>query len=244
MVGNNQSMARVGNVVTRVNLLLFSLNLAWIATCYLMTWTGLFDVLPLRGEVPVIFGRGIWMPNGAYVLRQVVYSFVFSGPVFLSLLLLARVSSISSHLRAMAGPVAITGFPLYYLFVRYRFNPAFILYPGHCLELTLETLVVLTCGVLYYLRRWPIPSAVSLVILLGHFILWAWVTGNHANPFVLRHTILPEYRMSTLGVAFRVCVMMIYFNGFPAIGFLSASAAALDLKLSSQQAGSAEVVAV
>jgi len=143
-----------------------------------------------------------------------------------------------------AGPVAITGFPLYYLFGRYRFNPAFILYPGHCLELTLETLVVLTCGVLYYLRRWPIPSAVSLVILLGHFILWAWVTGNHANPFVLRHTILPEYRMSTLGVAFRVCVMMIYFNGFPAIGFLSASAAALDLKLSSQQAGSAEVVAV
>jgi hypothetical protein len=135
----------------------------------------------------------------------------------------------------MGGAVAITGFPLYALFEDYRFKSAFILYPGHCLELTLETMIVLTCGVLYYLRRWPVPPAVSFVILLGHFILWAWVTGKHANPLALAGTILPEYRMSTLGVAFRVCVMMIFFNGFPALGFLSASAAALDLKLSSQQ---------
>ena len=239
MSGKTEPTPWGARLVRRADLFLFSLNLAWMSTWYLLDWTSICRVLPLRGDVDEVFHWHFWMPEPGFVLRQVVYSFALCIPFALVLFLLARVSLAGAYLRVIAGAFAITGFPFYALCVGGPFSGRFILYPGYELELTFEAVAVLVCAVLYYLRRWPVPTAASLLLLLLHFNLWAWLTGNHVGPFALIGAFPAWFKMSALQIGLRVCIIMMYHNGFPVIGFLSTLGSSLDLKLSSDRASRA-----
>jgi len=89
-------------VARLANIILFSLNLAWITTWYVVCHTtfGLSDV-------DTVFHWHFWMPEPGWVARQVVYSFVLCIPFSLVFFLLAHVSGVGRFLRAVTGPFAI-----------------------------------------------------------------------------------------------------------------------------------------
>ena len=214
------------------NIFLFSLNLAWIATWYLLEDTVLGRELPLWGDEVRVFNWRIWMPEPGEGLRLVVYWFALCVPLSLVLLWLARVSLAGAYLRAIAGAFALTGFP----FLALKFNNQFLQprYLGHTTWLILEVMAVLALGVLYYLRR-SRPSVIAIIILLlAHFGFWARVTGKYAPPMALVRAFPAWCHMPALEMIPRVCIMMIYHNAFPVIGFLSAFSSAVDLKLASR----------
>jgi hypothetical protein len=193
-------------------------------------------------DVDTVFHSHFWMPEPGWVTRQVVYSFVLCIPFSLVLFLLARLCPVDWYLRAIAGAFAITAFPFHAFysdqFAHYSEYVELPLAFGVMvfLALALEPVALLVCAVLCYVRRWRIPIALSALALLLHFSLWAWVTGNYAGPFALVGRFGPWITLSTLQIGLRVCIMMMYHNGFPAIGFLSALSSGLDLKLSSGRA--------
>jgi hypothetical protein len=192
---------------------------------YVFQRTSLFNNWPLQGDVPVVFHWHFWMPEPGAVLRQVAYSFALCIPLFIVLFLLARLSVANAYLRALAGGFAISGFPLFALgFSGHHFGP-------QVAWLLLETMAVLACGALYYMRRWPLPGALGVALLLLHFGLWAWATGYHASPLMMIGR-YPSWRgFSAIQAGLGVCIMMMYHNGFPVIGFVSALCSGLDIKL-------------
>jgi hypothetical protein len=79
--------------------------------------------------------------------------------------------------------------------------------------LVFEMLLVLLCGGLYHLRKWPIPESVSLILLLLHFGLWAWVSGCWVSP-------IQEVRVYGIG-GLGIWISTAFYFGFPVLGFLS-----------------------
>jgi hypothetical protein len=178
------------------------------------------------------------MPEPTVELGQVVWSFALAIPIFLVLLLLARVARAHLFLRVLPGAFAIVGYPLFAL----RLNA--ILFgspriPGHEFWLILETVAVLACGVLYYLRRWPFPPAAGVLLLLAHFSLWGWVNEDYGSLFALISQYPSEWRLPAVEVVLGICICMLSRYGFPAIGFLSALSSGLHFKLSSDWASHA-----
>jgi len=242
MGGVGGSAPWVGKVVRRANLFLFSLNLAWMTTWYLLQRTSLCNGWPLQGDVVRISHSYFWMPEPGVVVRQAAYSFVLCVPFVFVLFVLARFPRVSAFLRAAAGAFALTGFPILALWFCSEFlNLAHWL--DHIVWLIPETVAVLACGTLFYLRKWPLPGVVNIALLLAHFSLWAWLTGQYTPPFAFINAFPPELRRSVLEVGFRLCIMTMYHDGFPVIGFLSALIAAMDLKLAGSRATKATMPA-
>jgi hypothetical protein len=232
MSGMTGPGSRVARLVPWANMCLFSLNLAWMTIWY----EGGFHFSWPHPHWPVrILYWPFWMPEPPVVLGHVVWSFALSIPIFLVLLLLARVARAHLFLRAFPGAFAIVGYPFFAL----RLNGIIFhspRIPGHEFWLILETVAVLACGVLYYLRRWPLPSATGVLLLLAHFSFWGWMTESYCNLFDRISAYPPEWRLPPLEVVLGVCIIMLFHYGFPAIGFLSALSSGLYLKLSSDRA--------
>lgn len=230
MTGVTEATPWVARFVHSANLYLFSLNLAWMTTLY----KG--DGLWIRGEywphhqLPRFLYLQTWMPDPPVVFFLLACAFALSIPTFLTLLLMARASLARTCLGAFAGAFAIVGYPFFALrLTNYLWDVTRI--PGHEFRLLLEAVAVLGCGVLYYLRRWRLPTRVSVLLLLVHFSLWAWATNCYASPFTAME-VYPQ-RMPWLVKGLGICFSMMFHYSFPVIGFLSALSSGLELKLSS-----------
>jgi hypothetical protein len=225
----------MAKLVRRANIILFSLNVAWMTTLYVLLHTNISLGV---GEVFTVFHWRFWMPEPGWVVGQVVYSLLLCIPFSLFFFLLARLSRAGRYLPAIAGTVAIAALPFYALHVggsafSLRDENLALAFPSPVfLVLALEALAVLVCALVCYVRRWRVPIALSTLVLLLHFGLWAWASGNYASPLSLLRQFRPYITLSPLQKALRVCIMMLYHNGFPAIGFLSCLASVVDLKLS------------
>lgn len=219
--------SRTAKLVGWAQLSFFSLNVAWIAVwCQplkLYFWEHAHWMLLYKDwRLPLA------MPQGPGVLIQVMLSFVLSVPLFLVLLLLVRVTAVEGFLRAFAGAFAVVAFPFYVLYVSYAFSWGYPPYPSvaeHARLLFVETLVILACGVLYYLRIRTISWAVSLLVLLLHFCLWAWKAGTYTFASWDDYSSYPLMPIPIL-------IGYAHFYGFPVIGFLSALSSVIYLKLS------------
>jgi len=230
-----------------VQLFLFSLNLAWIAVWYeLYRKLGFFLGFWLDADWPVRYlgwRVPLWMPESPWVLHQVVLSFIFCIPVLLGFLFLARLSAANVLLRAFAGAFAIAAYPLFALsFPEFFACRSGI--KGNETLLSIETVLVLVWGVLYYLRKCSLSWAVAVPLLLSHFSLWAWKAGDYtsilriidAYPHGFIHN--PHYWSGWLVIleGFGISVSMLFYYGFPVIGFLSALSSGWYLKLASDRA--------
>ncbi len=162
--------------------LLFSMNCAWM-----MVWVNRQRerpwIFPWTEQVPFLLRwyRHIHLIEPTSVLEQVVWSILAGVVIWIVLRLLARFILTRIVLRDFAGPFALAGFPFFALcFSGAFFNPPRI--STHGTLLLLETVAVLICGILYSLRKWPLPVPLNIFFLFLHFGLWAWVTGNYIDP--------------------------------------------------------------
>jgi len=94
--------------------------------------------------------------------------------------------------------------------------------------------------VLFLLARVSLAGA-HLRVIAGAFAItgfpfYALCVGG---PFALIGAFPAWFKMSALQIGLRVCIIMMYHNGFPVIGFLSTLGSGLDLKLSSDRASRA-----
>jgi hypothetical protein len=217
------------------SLFLFSLNLAWMTTFYNGGWVWIGEDYWPRFERRFLFWQ-IWMPDPQGILSTLGYALALSIPIFLILLLMARASLARTCLRAFAGAFAIVGYPFFALrLTDYFWNVTHI--AGHEFGLLLETVAVLGCGVLYYLRRWPLSTGVSALLLLVHFSLWAWVTHCYASPFTESALYRHHWNVvARIEIWLGICFSMMLHYSFPVIGFLSALSSGVDLKLASGRA--------
>jgi len=146
------------------------------------------------------------------VLVQDVWSLVLSLVIFLILRLLARFSVTGTLLRTVGGAFVIIGFAFFALrFPVYFFDPSRISFGGFWFPL--EAMVALIVGILYYLRKWPLPAWIGLLLLFLHFGLWAWVTGCWVSP----PQEIRAYGLGSLGI----WISAAFYWGFPVIGFFS-----------------------
>ena len=218
------------------NLYLFSLNLAWMTTAYrgvaLLT---LSDSWAPTSRLLEFLSREIRMSAPPIALFTVVCAYVLSLPIFLILLLMARALLTRTGSGALAGAFAIVGYPFFALTLTgYLYDEPKNIH-AHEFGLLLETVAVLAGGVLYYLRRWPLSTSLSLLLLLVHFGLWAWVTNSYANPHTILILSYPYSWKVVPGIRIwlAISLSMMLHCGFPVIGFLSALSSGLDIRLSS-----------
>lgn len=150
------------------------------------------------------------------VVMQALWSFLLATLIFLVLRILARFSPTSGFLSALAGLIALVGFPLVALRFPALFNqpePLLDRFAVGFLWLYCEVALSLICGLLYYLRKWPLPAIPTILLLILHFSFWAWLTGEHVN-------LVAEARSyGSVRPAFWIAV--IFYWGFPVFGFLS-----------------------
>jgi hypothetical protein len=84
------------------------------------------------------------------------------------------------------------------------------------LWLILELILALIAGFLYATQKWRLPSPAGILALLAHFCFWSWLTGMYASP----SSVVRGYDFQMLPA----CTMLIFFWGFPTLGFLSSVA--------------------
>jgi len=222
------------------NIYLFSLNLAWMTTTYNAASWDMTHHQPLSDRrllsLWFLYQR-IEIPAPPIAFFMLAWAFALSLPVFLILFLMARTSLARNCLRAFAGAFAIVGYPFFALFsTDWVFGSLRI--PRSELGLFLEAVAVLAFGVLYYLRRWPFSTRASVLLLLVHFGLWAWVTRCCGNPYTeLQYSdfFWREGGRVVTGIKIWLAISLssMFLYSFPGIGFLSALSSGLDIRLSS-----------
>lgn len=228
---------RVAKLVGWATRALLALDLSWMMIWRERTfsppWFSRFCWPYAHWPVRLLFWW-FWMPEPPTVLGQVALSFLLSIPIFLFLLLLMRVSLTRVFLGFFTAIFAIAGYPFFAL----RF-PDYFMYPqritGYGPLLLLETMAVLSGAILFYLRKLLLPSTAGVLLLLLHFGLWAWLTGNYVFPSSLIAAYPTWWRLPRLEVEVGICVDLLFYFGFPVIGLLSALSSGLDLKLSSDR---------
>lgn len=167
-MGNEAASTRLAR---RAHELAFSLNLAWI-----VVW-GPRITDKILVHRPVV--RTLEPPT---IVDQTEWSLFLAAIIFVAVLLLDRLSLVRLSLRTLAGICALAGFP----FLALR-TPSFFLQTlayedrfaigrgwAFC-----EVAIVLICALLYYVRRWPVPNAVGVLLLILRFGFWSWLTGTH-----------------------------------------------------------------
>lgn len=202
---------------------MFVLNLAWIIVWYERVRTKNLGGRVLADYVAALF-RGAYQLvspiGGPTILDQLTWSFVVATIGFFLLRLLSRFAITDVALRTVAGAAAIGAFPIANLVFG-------LTYSSCCAEvnrigLALEVIVVLTCGILFYLRIGRISGPLMIVALVLHFTMWAWVTSSYFNipAFVSDMRSFEYYHpwRRTLG---SLTFKMVFNFGFPAFGLLA-----------------------
>jgi len=201
-MGNDAASTRLAR---RAHELTFSLNLAWI-----VVW-GPRITHKILVHRPLV--RTLEPPT---ILDQTEWSLFLAAIIFVAVLLLDRFSLVRLSLRTLAGICALAGFPFLalhtpsYFFQTLAYEDRFAIGRGWAF---CEVAIVLICALLYYVRRWPVPNAVGVLLLILHFGFWSWLTGTHRNPILEARA----YGSLTLGFWFSA----VFFWGFPVLGFLA-----------------------
>lgn len=161
------------------------------------------------------------------VVNQVEWSLFFGSVVFIVILVFDKTKLIKIMLKTFAGVCALAGLPLVALAYPGAFFHRLGYLDRHLNRFALPTsllicelLVAVMCGVLYYLRRWPFPTAANLVLLILHFSFWSWLSGTHQNSLAAAHAYYSQWASLPLEFWF----WAIFFWGFPLLGFLSSIA--------------------
>jgi hypothetical protein len=191
---------------------LLSLNVAWLMIWYF----GQRGSLEPLSHYLINLYRHSQITEPQIVLEQVAWSLVLATLIFLAFRIVAHVSESTVLLLTLAGAIALIGFPLLDLCFPDLFFQSLAnqgRFTVQTLWLVLEMLLTLTCGLLYYLQRWPIPTGPSILFLALHFALWGWITGNYVG---LR-TEIQHYGFGS----FAFVVSTMFYFGFPVLGFLS-----------------------
>ena len=204
---------------------MLSLNLAWIAVWLVRVRSKTLGGPALAHRVSASVGEAYQLvsPIGGYtILEQVVWSICASLILFFVLRFTARMAITKFTLRTIAGLLAIGAFPFASLFLG-------LTYPACCagtsvITLTLELILVLTCGIVFYFylgRRW-ISTRLMAAVLVLHFAIWAWVTSSYVNvPDLLSDLRNSEYYhpwSRALGV---MALDLTFTLGFAIFGLLS-----------------------
>jgi hypothetical protein len=156
------------------------------------------------------------------VIDQIVVSILLAILIFLFLRLVAYMGAARSQsalLHYVGGLLTLTMFPMAALCFPFFFFPprasnAFsFIFAISSIWLILELMLALIAGSMYALQKWPFPGPVGILALLVHFGFWSWLTGMYASPF----SVLRGYGFQTLPA----CTMLIFFWGFPTLGFFS-----------------------
>jgi hypothetical protein len=191
---------------------LLSLNAAWLMIWY-FGQRGSLEQLS-HYLINLYWHSQITEPQ--IVLEQVAWSLVLATLIFLAFRIGAQVSQSTVLLHTLGGAFALIGFPLFGL----RFPDLFFQslanqgrFTVQTLWLVLEVLFILNCGLLYYMQRWSIPTALSILFLALHFGLWGWATGNYVGLRI-------EIQHYGFG-SFAFFVSTMFYFGFPVLGFLS-----------------------
>jgi hypothetical protein len=185
---------------------LFSLNLAWILVWPERTRS------KLQSSLAHYFYTHIRFIEPQTVIEQVCWSVIVGVSIFLVLWLFSKFWTTETFMRTVGGAMSFTGFPLLVMTVPLLFFPPLTI-EKYAPILVFETLLALLCGGLYHLRKWPVPEALSLVLLFLHFTLWAWVSGCWVSP-------MQEVRVYGIG-SLGIWVSTAFYFGFPFLGFLS-----------------------
>jgi hypothetical protein len=199
---------------------MFSLNLAWA-----IVWIEGVNTKYMGGPVVAAYFCRFFRKTIPFLAERdsivfwelVVWSFMLSVAFFASLRMLSPFAVTDVALRTASGAAAIAMFPLAMWIPA---GPAYQIAPYHIA--LLEVIVVLTCGVLYYLRKSPLSTMLMLIVLLVHFTIWAWLRGSYFDVFAC----ISDYRSNTYyhswGRTLSVCSLkMLYTFGFPVIGLLA-----------------------
>jgi hypothetical protein len=189
----------------RIQEALFSLNLAWI-----LVWHERVRSKRQSSLAHYLYTH-IRFIEPQTVVEQVCWSVIVGVSIFILLWLLSKFWTTESLMRALGGAVSIAGFPL--LVVAFPFAFFHLCIQAYAPIFVCETLAVLLCGGLYYLRKWPVPEGLSLVLLFSHFGLWAWVSGCWVSP-------MQEVRVYGIG-GLGIWISTAFYLGFPVLGFLS-----------------------
>lgn len=209
----------------RVHEYAFSLNLAWI-----IVWLERVRNKTLGGPVLADFVARIY--GGAYqlvspiggstILEQLVWSFGAALIVFVLLRFLSPFAIGNIILRTMAGGLAIAAFPIAALFFG-------LTYPECCagprtFALALELVLVMSCGILFYLKKLFISEPMFILVLALHFISWAWVTSSYVNiPALMTGLRSSEYYHPWTRTLSCATLAMAFNFGFPVIGFVASA---------------------
>ena len=172
-----------GKTVRWIYEFMFSMNISWLIVWF-ERQRGSPNRIPLVGQpinsyIHRLYG-GSHMIEPQSTLDQVIWSLLVALCIFLLLRLLARFSPTSIFLRTLAGAVSLAGLSLSVLFW-----PGLFLEPHHSSGpyaykgpfvvderwLIVEVMIVLACGFAYYLRAWPVPASLSIILLFYIFRL-------------------------------------------------------------------------
>jgi hypothetical protein len=136
---------------------LLSLSIAWLLIWYFGQRGGLE---PLSHYLINVY-RYSRITEPQIVLEQVAWSLVLATLIFLVFRVVAHVSESTVLLHTLAGAIALIGFPLLDLCFPDLFFQSLAnqgRFTVQTLWLVLEMLLALTCGLLYYMQRWPFPT--------------------------------------------------------------------------------------
>src|SRR5947209_7373604 len=134
--------------------------------------------------------------------------------------MLSRYRAMDFVLQTVAGACAIALLPFVALVYPGLFPyPAYYELKAHNMMLLSEMLIILACGLLFYLQQPWLSARLMLACLLGHFIFLAWFTGSYDNPIdcisVFRASVFYHPWLRTLSVCF---LRVLFRCGFPLVG--------------------------
>jgi hypothetical protein len=208
--------------------MLLSFDISWLLVWY-GRQRGILSAIPIMGKPLNSHLSSLYMhthiTEPQTTLDQVTWSVLVGVCVFLAFHLLGSFAPTTIFLSTVGGAIAVAGLPLSGLLYPLLFlepHPAphpFTLQGPFAIDerwLILEATVALMCALLYFLRRWPVPTLLSILILGLHFGLWAWVSGNYVSPLV-------EAKHSAV-LSFPFWISTIYYWGATVLGFLATAA--------------------
>jgi len=204
---------------------LCSLNLAWA-----LVWVERTTNKSLGGIAVAKIGSGLVhgleefvVPiGGSTILDQLIWSFIISVVGFSLFCALRGFTFSDQALRVGAGALAIVAFPVATQLLAFGRSSDASPIEGSQVVLTLETAVVLICGVLFLRRNRLISVRRLIALLICHFVLWAWMTSSYINVFSFVRDMRASVYYHPWGRTLcSLSAAMVFNFGFPAFGFLA-----------------------
>lgn len=190
----------------RIQAALFSLNLAWIIVWFERTLS----------KRQFLFAHYLYthlrFVEPQTVIEQVCWSLIIGIFIFVLVWLLSHFGRVERLMLNLGAGISIAGFPMLAVTFPLLFFH-FVRIEAYTAVLVFEMLLALLFSCLYRLRKWPVPQPVSLILLLFHFGLWAWVSGCWVSP-------IQEVRVYGIG-SLGIWISTAFYFGFPVLGFSS-----------------------